>query len=174
MIATQANNAIPTSVRPPIAAVQPLWCIRYCSNPVTPKKTPLQQGVWCTRWGSSRARCGFPCARSTFALACALTLLVPTKRYQRFALRATRPTLDGDAISQLFKPCYTKKNALATGRLVYPLGFEPRLDGVGGRNVIQLHYEYVFRFHFRSQKEVFSKSNYILLFFTSILQAFML
>ena len=27
---------------------------------------------------------------------------------------------------------------------MYPLGFEPRLDGVGGRNVIQLHYEYVF------------------------------
>ena len=29
------------------------------------------------------------------------------------------------------------------GVLVYPLGFEPRLDGVGGRNVIQLHYEYL-------------------------------
>ena len=28
--------------------------------------------------------------------------------------------------------------------MVYPLGFEPRLDGVGGRNVIQLHYEYVY------------------------------
>ena len=28
--------------------------------------------------------------------------------------------------------------------MVYPLGLEPRLDGVGGRNVIQLHYEYVF------------------------------
>ena len=27
--------------------------------------------------------------------------------------------------------------------LVYPLGFEPKLDGVGGRYVIQLHYEYV-------------------------------
>lgn len=26
--------------------------------------------------------------------------------------------------------------------LVYPLGLEPKLDGVGGRNVIQLHYEY--------------------------------
>ena len=32
------------------------------------------------------------------------------------------------------------------GALVYPLGFEPKLDGVGGRNVIQLHYEYVFFF----------------------------
>ena len=30
------------------------------------------------------------------------------------------------------------------GVLVYPLGLEPKLDGVGGRNVIQLHYEYVF------------------------------
>ena len=30
--------------------------------------------------------------------------------------------------------------------LVYPLGFEPRLDGVGGRNVIQLHYEYEYFF----------------------------
>ncbi len=28
--------------------------------------------------------------------------------------------------------------------LVYPPGFEPGLDGVGGRNVIQLHYEYDF------------------------------
>ncbi len=28
--------------------------------------------------------------------------------------------------------------------LVYPLGLEPKLDGVGGRNVIQLHYEYIF------------------------------
>lgn len=27
--------------------------------------------------------------------------------------------------------------------LVYPLGLEPRLDGVGGHNVIQLHYEYI-------------------------------
>ena len=27
---------------------------------------------------------------------------------------------------------------------MYPLGLEPKLDGVGGRNVIQLHYEYVF------------------------------
>ena len=26
--------------------------------------------------------------------------------------------------------------------LVYPLGFEPRLDSVGGCYVIQLHYEY--------------------------------
>lgn len=26
---------------------------------------------------------------------------------------------------------------------MYPLGLEPRLDGVGGRNVIQLHYEYI-------------------------------
>ena len=26
---------------------------------------------------------------------------------------------------------------------MYPLGLEPKLDGVGGRNVIQLHYEYV-------------------------------
>ena len=30
--------------------------------------------------------------------------------------------------------------------MVYPLGFEPRIDGVGGRNVIQLHYEYVCSF----------------------------
>lgn len=28
--------------------------------------------------------------------------------------------------------------------MVYPPGFEPGLDGVGGRNVIQLHYEYLF------------------------------
>ena len=28
--------------------------------------------------------------------------------------------------------------------MVYPLGLEPKLDGVGGRNVIQLHYEYLF------------------------------
>lgn len=27
--------------------------------------------------------------------------------------------------------------------LVYPPGVEPGLDGVGGRNVIQLHYEYL-------------------------------
>ena len=27
--------------------------------------------------------------------------------------------------------------------LVYPSGFEPEVDGVGGRNVIQLHHEYV-------------------------------
>ena len=27
--------------------------------------------------------------------------------------------------------------------MVYPLGFEPKLDGVGGRNVIQLHYGYL-------------------------------
>ena len=53
------------------------------------------------------------------------------------------------------------------GALVYPLGFEPKLDGVGGRNVIQLHYEYVFFL-------LFLKSNYILLFFASFLQAFML
>lgn len=26
---------------------------------------------------------------------------------------------------------------------MYPLGLEPKLDGVGGRNVIQLHYGYV-------------------------------
>ncbi len=30
--------------------------------------------------------------------------------------------------------------------MVYPLGLEPKLDGVGGRNVIQLHYEYVLIF----------------------------
>ena len=30
--------------------------------------------------------------------------------------------------------------------LVYPLRLELRIDGVGGRNVIQLHYEYVFSF----------------------------
>ena len=64
-----------------------------------------------------------------------------------------------------------KRPARGTGvfTLVYPLGFEPRLDGVGGRNVIQLHYEYVFY----RKYGLFSKSNYILLFFTSILQAFM-
>ncbi len=26
--------------------------------------------------------------------------------------------------------------------MVYPLGLEPKLDGVGGRNVIRLHYGY--------------------------------
>ena len=84
------------------------------------------------RWGSSRARRGFPCARSPQTPAFAFAHLVPTKRYQRFALRATRP----------------------------------KLDGVGGRNVIQLHYGYVSLF--------FSlKSYYILLFFAWILQAFM-
>ena len=31
----------------------------------------------------------------------------------------------------------------ALNKLVYPSGFEPEVDGVGGRNVIQLHYEYV-------------------------------
>ena len=36
-----------------------------------------------------------------------------------------------------------RKNTPQRGVLVYPLGFEPRLDGVGGRNVIQLHYEYL-------------------------------
>ena len=30
------------------------------------------------------------------------------------------------------------------GVLVYPLRLELRIDGVGGRNVIQLHYEYIF------------------------------
>ena len=28
---------------------------------------------------------------------------------------------------------------------MYPPGLEPGLDGVGGRNVIQLHYEYIYR-----------------------------
>ena len=37
----------------------------------------------------------------------------------------------------------TELFALRVCLLVYPLGFEPRLDGVGGRNVIQLHYEYI-------------------------------
>ena len=27
--------------------------------------------------------------------------------------------------------------------VVYPPGLEPGVDGVGGRNVIQLHYEYI-------------------------------
>ena len=42
---------------------------------------------------------------------------------------------------------HAKKTALIQGGfLVYPLGLEPKLDGVGGRNVIQLHYEYVYFF----------------------------
>ena len=35
------------------------------------------------------------------------------------------------------------KNTPVWGVLVYPLGLEPRLDSVGGCNVIQLHYGYV-------------------------------
>ena len=50
----------------------------------------------------------------------------------------------GYTLSQLFEPRTPKKHAPKGVFLVYPLGFEPRLDGVGGRNVIQLHYEYVF------------------------------
>ena len=64
---------------------------------------------------------------------------------------------------------YTKAPPLRIcrgGALVYPLGFEPKLDGVGGRNVIQLHYEYVFLIRF-------FQSYYILLFFACFLQAFM-
>ena len=73
-------------------------------------------------------------------------------------------TLDGGyPLSRWFELRRVRKNTPQGGVLVYPLGFEPRLDGVGGRNVIQLHYEYA----------SFSKSTYILLFFTSFLQAFM-
>ena len=35
------------------------------------------------------------------------------------------------------------KKTPTRGVLVYPLGLEPKLDSVGGCNVIQLHYEYV-------------------------------
>ncbi len=65
-------------------------------------------------------------------------------------------------LAMIRPPATRKKRPHTGGFLVYPLGFEPRLDGVGGRNVIQLHYEYVFLAIF-----------YILLFFASILQAFM-
>ena len=41
---------------------------------------------------------------------------------------------------------------------MYPLGFEPRLDGVGGRNVIQLHYEYVYSI-FEPQGFVYAKES---------------
>ena len=47
--------------------------------------------------------------------------------------------------SHLYNGC-TKNRPKGRSFLVYPLGFEPKLDGVGGRNVIQLHYEYVFFF----------------------------
>ena len=56
--------------------------------------------------------------------------------------------------------------------LVYPLGIEPRVDGVGGRYVIQLHYEYEIKI-IEMENRFFSKSIYILLFFAFILQAFM-
>ncbi len=36
-----------------------------------------------------------------------------------------------------------RKNLFPVPTLVYPPGLEPGLDGVGGRNVIQLHYEYI-------------------------------
>lgn len=49
--------------------------------------------------------------------------------------------------------------------LVYPLGLEPKLDGVGGRNVIQLHYGYVSTNHF-------TRFFFVLQAFTSILSSF--
>ena len=52
----------------------------------------------------------------------------------------------------------------ARGVLVYPLGLEPKLDGVGGRNVIQLHYEYVFSFAYK--KSLFSFFSKKHLYFT--------
>ncbi len=36
---------------------------------------------------------------------------------------------------------WTKKRS--PRKLVYPSGLEPELDGVGGHNVIQLHYGYI-------------------------------
>ena len=55
------------------------------------------------------------------------------------------------------------KNTPQWGVLVYPLGLEPKLDGVGGRNVIQLHYEYAFA-SFRKQ--------YYFTIFSPLFQAF--
>ena len=91
------------------------------------------------------------------------------------------------------------KNTPQRGCLVYPLGLEPKLDGVGGRNVIQLHYGYVFclrepkalplakeillefppciRRTYRSPVTLRVRiylSSSILLFFVCFLQAFML
>ena len=77
----------------------------------------------------------------------ALAYLAPKKRYQRFSSRAARPNLDGKRLLTIVRnPSTPKKTPPCGGVLVYPLGFEPKLDGVGGRNVIQLHYEYVFSF----------------------------
>ena len=100
----------------------------------------------------------------------ALAYLAPKKRYQRFSSRAARPNLDGKRLLKMVRnPSTPKKRPPCGGVLVYPLGFEPKLDGVGGRYVIQLHYEYLCYF-----LRTFFKSDYILLFFAFFLQAFMI
>ena len=107
----------------------------------------------------------------------ALARLAPKKRYQRFFTGSSSQPRRLTPSHNSSNPVYTKNRPYRTAFLVYPLRFELRIDGVGGRNVIQLHYEYVcmFRFAlFSPQIQPFLKSNYILLFFAFILQAFML
>ncbi len=95
----------------------------------------------------SRAKGGLLCARSRSRLPIAVRLSRPYKAL-------STPCLTGNSSQpRRLTPSRCRSNSADTQKpptggdfLVYPLGFEPRLDGVGGRNVIQLHYEYEYFF----------------------------
>ena len=105
---------------------------------------------WCTRWGSfSGKSCSFALGQRSRlhmrSLTSSLQSVINALLNGQLApiSKATSPRNSSNP--------YTKAPPLRTrrgGALVYPLGFEPKLDGVGGRNVIQLHYEYVYMFRF--------------------------
>lgn len=117
---------------------------------------------WCTRWGFAVSARG-PSARRRDIFQYSLLgqgivfLALGHRKSLPVGFCSTRPyetlstfRLTGSSAHEpwvLACPAGTKKHP-TRGVLVYPLGLEPRLDGVGGRNVIQLHYEYVSVFSF--------------------------
>ena len=126
------------------------------------EKTPLGGVFWCTRWGSSHAKLFFALGHACAYLS-ARAYLVPTRRYQRLALRATRPDLDGYPISLCSHFSGYKNAALFRRRWCTRWGSNP--DSTASEAVMLSNYT--------TSTYYFLKSNYILLFFTSILQAFM-